>query len=471
MIGFYDKSHDRHAMAAKDLKVLIVEDEKTQREMLEGFLVQQGFSVSSVESGKKALDAVRRQVVDLVFLDYKMPHMDGLQTLRELRKVNPELTVVMMTAYGTIETAVQSMKVGAADYLTKPIDLDELLFLIERVSESILLQRENRELKERLREKYHFDQIVYASGKIEEVLNLTGRAANSEATVLIRGESGTGKELIANAIHYASPRAGRPFIKVNCTALPENLLESELFGHERGAFTGAVQRRIGRFEQAHTGSIFLDEIGDLSASLQMKLLRVLQEKEIERVGSNQTIGTDVRVITATNRNLEEALHKKTFRDDLYYRLNVVTIFLPPLRERREDIPPLIDHFLKKYSEKNRRAVPKISKEARDLLLQYDYPGNVRELENIIERSLVVSRGDVITVQDLPFQVQEELKEGRLHLEAEGESLNTILSQIERNLILEALEKHRGVQTKAAQSLGLSERVLRYKMQKYGLSDK
>lgn len=453
------------------MKLLIVEDEKSQREMLEGFLIQQGFSVSSVESGKRALEAVRQEPFDLVFLDYKMPQMNGLQTLQELRKINPELTVVMMTAYGTIETAVQSMKTGAADYLTKPIDLDELLLLIDRASQRILLQRENRELKERLREKYHFDQIVYASGKIEEVLNLTGRAANSEATVLIRGESGTGKELIANAIHYASPRAGRPFIKVNCTALPENLLESELFGHERGAFTGAVQRRIGRFEQAHTGSIFLDEIGDLSPSLQMKLLRVLQEKEFERVGSNQTLKTDVRVIAATNRNLEEALQKKTFRDDLYYRLNVVTIFLPPLRERREDIPPLVDHFLRKYSEKNRRTVPRISKEARDLLLQYDYPGNVRELENIIERSLVVSRGDTITVQDLPFQIREELQEAKLHLDPEGESLNAMLSHIERDLILKALEKHEGVQTKAAQSLGLSERVLRYKMHKYGLSGK
>ncbi len=451
------------------MKLLIVEDEKSQREMLEGFLIQQGFSVSSVESGKRALEAVRQEPFDLVFLDYKMPQMNGLQTLQELRKINPELTVVMMTAYGTIETAVQSMKTGAADYLTKPIDLDELLLLIDRASQRILLQRENLELKERLREKYHFDQIVYASGKIEEVLNLTGRAANSEATVLIRGESGTGKELIANAIHYASPRASRPFIKVNCTALPENLLESELFGHERGAFTGAVQRRIGRFEQAHTGSIFLDEIGDLSPSLQMKLLRVLQEKEFERVGSNQTLKTDVRVIAATNRNLEEALQKKIFRDDLYYRLNVVTIFLPPLRERREDIPPLIDHFLRKYSEKNRRTIPRISKEARDLLLQYDYPGNVRELENIIERSLVVSRGDTITVQDLPFQIREELQEAKLHQDAEGESLNAMLSNIERDLILKALEKHGGVQTKAAQSLGLSERVLRYKMHKYGLS--
>jgi DNA-binding NtrC family response regulator len=458
-------------MPTKDLKLLVIEDERSQREMLEGFLVQQGFSVSAVDAGKKALDLIRQEIFDLVFLDYKMPHMNGLQTLQELKKINPELTVVMMTAYGTVETAVQSMKSGAADYLTKPIDLDEILLLIERVSERILLQRENRELKERLRERYQFDQIVYASGKIEEVLNLTGRAANSEATVLIRGESGTGKELIANAIHYASPRASKPFIKVNCTALPENLLESELFGHERGAFTGAVQRRIGRFEQAHRGSIFLDEIGDLSPSLQMKMLRVLQEKEFERLGSNQTIKTDVRLIAATNSNLEEALQKKTFRDDLYYRLNVVTIFLPPLRERREDIPPLVDHFFKKYSERNRREVPKVTKEVRDLLLQYDYPGNVRELENIIERSIVVSRGDTITTQDLPFQVREEIREAKLHPEIDEKSLNSMLSSIERDLILKALERHGGVQTKAAESLGLSERVLRYKMQKYGISGK
>ncbi len=458
-------------MLSKDMKLLVVEDEKSQREMLEGFLLKQGFSVASVERGERALEAVRRQPIDLVFLDYKMPHMNGLQTLQELKKINPELTVVMMTAYGTIDTAVQSIKAGATDYLTKPIDLEELLLLIEKVSEKILLQRENRELKEQLRERYRFDQIIYDSGKMEEVLNLTGRVAKSEATVLIRGESGTGKELIANVIHQASPRAGRPFIKVNCTALPENLLESELFGHERGAFTGAIQRRIGRFEQAHRGSIFLDEIGDLSPSLQMKLLRVLQEKEFERVGSNETIKVDVRVTAATNRDLEEALRNKTFREDLYYRLNVVAIFLPPLRERREDIPPLIDHFLKKYSEKNRRAIPGVSKDARDLLLQYDYPGNVRELENIIERSMVVSRGDTITMQDLPFQVREEARNARLHPRTGGESLNTMLSQLERDLITKALEEHGGVQTKAAESLGLSERVLRYKMQKYGLSAK
>lgn len=456
---------------AKSMKMLVVEDEKAQREMLEGFLIQQGFTVSSVDGGKRALDAIRAEPFDLVFLDYKMPQMNGLETLQGMRKINPELVVVMMTAYGTIETAVQAMKEGAADYLTKPIDLDELLLLIEKVSERILLQRENRELRERLRERYQFEQIVYASGQIEEVLNLTGRVAKSESTVLIRGESGTGKELIANVIHHASPRADRPFIKVNCTALPENLLESELFGHERGAFTGAVQRRIGRFEEAHSGSIFLDEIGDLSPSLQMKLLRVLQEREFQRVGSNQTIKTDVRVIAATNRDLEDALQRKVFREDLYYRLNVVAIFLPPLRERREDVAPLIDHFLKKYSRRDGRTVPSVSKEARDLLLQYDYPGNVRELENIIERSVVVSRSDVITAQDLPFQLRESAKEARIDLDSGGKSLNAMLSHIERDLIMKALGKHGGVQTKAAQSLGLSERVLRYKMRKHGLSVK
>jgi DNA-binding NtrC family response regulator len=456
-------------MSVLRVNLLIVEDEKSQREMLEGYLHQQGFSVSSVDGGEKALDEARREHFDLVLLDYKMPGMDGLQTLKEMKKINPELAVVMMTAYGTVETAVQAMKEGAVDYLTKPIDLDELLLLIGKVSERILLQRENKELKERLREKYRFDQIVYASGKMEEVMNLTGRVAKSEATVLIRGESGTGKELIANAVHYSSPRAARPFVKVNCTALPENLLESELFGHERGAFTGAIQRRIGRFEQAHTGSIFLDEIGDLSPSLQTKLLRFLQEREFERLGSNQTIKADVRVMAATSRDLEEGLRRGTFREDLYYRLNVITILLPLLKERREDIPLLIDHFLQKYAEKNRKPVPNISKEARDLLLKYNYPGNVRELENIIERSVVISRDDIITTRDLPFQVREGVDEADLGLEGKEQSLNEMLSGMERDLITKALDEHGRIQTKAARSLGISERVLRYKMRKYRLS--
>ncbi len=288
---------------------------------------------------------------------------------------------------------------------------------------------------------------------------------------MILGESGTGKELIARAIHYASLRAEKPFVKVNCAALPESLLESELFGHEKGAFTGAVGRRIGRFEQADQGSIFLDEIGDLSPSLQMKLLRVLQEKEFERVGSNQTIRTDVRVIAATNRNLEEAIKKGTFREDLYYRLNVVTISLPPLRERREDIPPLIEHFLKKYNAENGKKVNSLSKEARDLLMQYGYPGNVRELENIVERAVVLCRGEILGIQDLPLTLRESKLEALL-AEARGRTtLPDTLEEIERELITKALENSSGVQTKAADELGISERVLRYKIKKYGISEK
>ena len=316
----------------------------------------------------------------------------------------------MMTAYGTVETAVASMKEGALDYLTKPIDLDELLLIFQKVMERSNLIRENRELKAQLQERYTFHNIVYGSPKMEEVMGLVARVAPSQATVLIRGESGTGKELIANAIHYASPRSGKPFVKVSCSAIPETLLESELFGHEKGAFTGAVQRRIGRFEEADGGTIFLDEIGELSPGIQVKLLRILQEKEFQRLGSNLSLKTDVRVIAATHRNLEEAMKKGHFREDLYYRLNVISIQLPPLRERREDIPLLIDYFLKKYSEENQKKISDISKEARTLLLRHPYPGNVRELENLIERAVVLCRGEIITTQDLPFHLQEEKSE-------------------------------------------------------------
>jgi two-component system NtrC family response regulator len=363
------------------------------------------------------------------------------------------------------------MKEGAYDYLNKPIDLDELLLLIQRAEREAGLSRENRELREQLREKFKVDFIISASRRMEEVLNLVKRAAPSTATVLILGESGTGKELIARAIHYSSPRADRPLIKVNCAALPENLLESELFGHEKGAFTGAVARRIGRFEQADQGTIFLDEIGDLSPSLQSKLLRVLQEKEFERVGSSQTLRVDVRVIAATNRNLEEAIRKGTFREDLYYRLNVVTLSLPPLRERKEDIPPLIEHFLRKYSRENRKTVAAVSREAKDLLMNYPYPGNIRELENIVERAVVLSRGDTITTQDLPLNLRESKVEDLMKDAARGRSLPETLEEIERLRITQALAKSRGVQTQAAEDLGISERVLRYKMKKYGIGEK
>jgi transcriptional regulator with PAS, ATPase and Fis domain len=301
---------------------------------------------------------------------------------------------------------------------------------------------------------------------MEEVMGLVARVAPSQATVLIRGESGTGKELIASAIHYASPRSGKPLIKVNCSALPEALLEAELFGHEKGAFTGAIQRRIGRFEEADGGTLFLDEIGDLSPAIQVKLLRILQEKEFQRLGSNLTFKTDVRMIAATHRHLEEAMEKGHFREDLYYRLNVISITLPPLRERREEIPLLIDYFLTKYSKENQKSISDVSKEARALLLRHSYPGNVRELENLIERAVVLCRGEIITTQDLPFHLREEKSERLWGSSKREKSLPESLEEIERDLISKALHEHQGVQTRAAESLGISERVLRYKVKKY-----
>jgi len=447
-------------------KILIAEDEKTQRDLLEGFLRKEGYSVEAVANGREALQKLQANFFDMALIDHKMPELDGVQTLRHIRKFYPDLPVVMMTAYGTVETAVAAMKEGALDYLTKPIDLDELLLMLQRVIERSNLIRENRELKVKLQERHTFAHIVYESPKMEEVMGLVARVAPSQATILIQGESGTGKELIANAIHYASSRSGKPWVKVNCAAIPETLLESELFGHEKGAFTGAAQRRTGRFEEADGGSIFLDEIGDLSPSTQVKLLRFLQDREFQRLGSNTTLKTDVRVITATHRNLEEAIKNGLFREDLYYRLNVISINLPPLKERREDIPLLVDYFLKKYSKENQKSISDISKEANALLLRYPYPGNVRELENLIERAVVLCRGETITTQDLPFHLKDEKSETPWESHKKEKTLPESLEEIERDSILRALHQHQGVQTKAAESLGISERVLRYKMKKY-----
>ncbi len=449
----------------KKLSILIVEDGQIQREMLRDFLRKEGHTVAEAETGEKALAEVRSAYFDLLLMDYKMPGMNGLQVLQEVKRFNPELDVIMMTAYGTIETAVEAMKAGAVDYVTKPIDLDELLLHVNRISERRILLRENEMMRQRLQEKgVTADQIVFRSAQMETLVNLAGRIAPSRATVLVRGESGTGKELFARLIHNLSPRASRPLIAVNCGALPETLLESELFGHERGSFTGATARRIGRFEEADGGTLFLDEIGELTPSVQIKLLRFLQEREFQRVGGNQVLHSDVRIITATNRDLEARVREGAFREDLFYRLNVVDMYLPPLRERKEDIPALIDHFLAKFAAENGKEIEGVSQEARDQLLKYDYPGNVRELINIVERAVVIARDTIITVADLPFG---DRFTGAAETAGEGR-LKDSIEELEKQMILKALEESEHHQTRAAGILGISERMLRYKMKKYGL---
>ena len=453
----------------KKLNILVVEDGQSQREMLRDFLVREGHTVAEAENGDAGIQSVLKGHFDMILLDYKMPGMDGMQVLKEVKKINPEIDVIIITAYGTIETAVEAMKAGAIDYITKPVEFDELLIHVDRVSERRTLIRENEVLRQELKEKgVTKDKIIYKSPKMNVLINMANRIAVSRATVLIKGESGTGKELLARLIHNLSPRSAKLISVVNCSALPESLLESELFGHEKGAFTGATARRIGRFEEADGGTLFLDEIGDLSAAVQVKLLRFLQEREFQRVGGNQTIHSDVRIISATNRDLDSKVKEGTFREDLFYRLNVVVMDIPPLRERKEDVPVLIDHFLKRFAAENGKNVTGITSEARDLLLKYDYPGNVRELENIIERAVVISRNSVISIDDLPFD-EERISPEDAGKRGEG-LLRGSIEEMERRLILDAMEKSGDHQTKAAEILGISERMLRYKLKKYGLKE-
>ncbi len=457
-------------MTMQDARILVMDDEAQERHRIASYLSTKGYDVQTVASAPQAVDMIRHDRFDVFLTDCNIPGVDALQTSDEVRRINPDMAVIIMTSFGTIETAVKAIRAGAYDYLPKPVDVEQLALLIERIAERRDLIRENAELKERLIERYAFADIVSTSHGMEEVLNMAGRVAGSNATVLLRGESGTGKELIAKAIHYNSNRASGVLIKVNCAALPEALLESELFGHEKGAFTGATARRIGRFEAAHKGTLFLDEIGDLSPSMQVKLLRVLQEHEFERVGGNETIKTDVRIIAATNRDIEKAIREERFREDLYYRLNVVSIVIPPLRERKEDIPGLLDHFIQKYSSENRKQISGISAEARDALMRYSFPGNVRELENIVERAVVLAKRGLITVSDLPLHIQTASENGRpVRHELTG-TLNQTLDTIERGLIIDALESSGNIQTKAAEKLGISERVLRYKLKKYRIRD-
>jgi two-component system NtrC family response regulator len=392
-----------------------------------------------------------------------MPGMDGLEVLKEIKRINPEIDVIIITAYGTIETAVEAMKVGAIDYITKPVELDELLILASRVAERRQLIQENRLLKQELSKNgVTADKIIYKSPRMAELINLAGRVAVSKASILIQGESGTGKELLARLIHQLSPRANKSIVVVNCGSLHENLLESELFGHEKGAFTGAASRRIGRFEEADGGTLFLDEIGELSPAIQVKLLRFLQEREFQRLGSNVNIHVDVRIISATNRDLEVQVKEGTFREDLFYRLKVVTMALPPLRERKEDLRVLIDHFIDKFAAENGKNIQGLTAEARDLLLKYDYPGNVRELVNIMERAVVIARDQYITINDLPFnENSKKILSGPLRESVE---------ELEKQLIVESMEKTQDNQTKAAEILGISERMLRYKLKKYNLKN-
>ena len=449
----------------KDYSILIVDDEDAQRNVLKGYLEKKGYKIFSASSGTDGIKAVQNNPIDIVLSDFKMPDKTGLEVLEEVKKINPEISFVILTAYGTIENAVKAMRLGAFDYISKPVDLDELDLMIERIIENKNLKSEIQLLRGQLKEKFKIDSFISHSPRMEEVLSLASRAADSKATVLITGESGTGKEVLAKSIHYVSSRKDKPFIAVNIPALPETLLESELFGHEKGAFTGAEKSKKGRFELAESGTIFLDEIGDIPINLQVKLLRVLQEHQIERLGSTEIINIDVRIIAASHQNIEQKIKEGTFREDLYYRLNIVSLNIPPLRERKEDILPLIDYFIDKYAKENNKEKLDLSKEAVDSLIKFNFPGNVRELENIIERAVVLCRNKVITLDDLPnvvkgFKVENEI------LSKESGTLIELVEELEKKLIYDALSNANGNQSLAGRMLGLTERNLRYKMQKY-----
>jgi DNA-binding NtrC family response regulator len=446
-------------MAAK--RVLVVDDEANARIALAEILRDEGFSVETAADGFKALPKITEFAPAVVLTDLKMPGMDGLEFMERVRALDPEIVVIVMTAFGAVDTAVRAMKGGATDYLTKPIDADQLLVVLDKALERSDLRRERQQLRQRLEERFNCSNIVGHSPELQRVLKTVQQIAPSRATVSITGESGTGKELIAAAIHQHSPRSAGPFVKLHCASLAESLLESELFGHERGAFTGAERRREGRFEQATGGTLFLDEIGEISPAVQVKLLRVLQEREFERVGSNQTVHTDVRVVTATNRDLKAMVADGKFREDLYYRLNVVTLHMPSLRERRSDIPVLAAHFMQKFATENAKSVTQLSDAALETLSRYNWPGNVRELENVIERAVVLASGDTIDVNHLPAELAPAQRDAAMP-RIPGSSLE----ELERYAILRTLEAERGSTSRAAEVLKISVRKIQYKLQEY-----
>lgn len=450
--------------------ILIIDDEKAQRNILSGYLKKKGFQVYCANSGSEAIKIIKKELIEIILSDYKLPGMSGLEILSKVPQINPEIVFVMITAYGSIENAVNAMHLGAYDYLTKPINLDELDLLIKRIIDHKLLKFENERLKKQINDNNKKAAFISQSAKMEQSLSIAYRAADSKATILITGENGTGKEVLAKSIHNISNRKDYPFIHVNIPGLPESLLENELFGHERFAYTGAGKMFKGRFEVADKGTIFLDEIGDIPPSIQVKLLNVLQNQRFERIGGTESIKVDVRIIAATNQDIRKKIKDNLFREDLFYRLNVIGVNILPLRERKEDILPLIDFFIQKYSQENNRIGIRISKEALDNLLKYNYPGNVRELENIIERAVVLARTNIIMTSDLPITLNDAIYEERL-LEPVIGPLKKQLEELEKKLIFDALKKCSGNQTKAGDMLGISERNLRYKLTKHNIKIK
>lgn len=446
--------------------LLIVDDEAGIRESLK-WIFKDAYDVILANEGRQALQVIEKKPPDLMLLDILLPDINGLEILRQVKAQNKDLPVIMITATKTVKNAVEAMKLGADDYIVKPFDLDELRIIVHKALTTQELAREVELLRSEVNWTYGFENIIGKSKEVREIFRVIRQVADSKTTILVTGESGTGKELISRALHHHSSRKNKPFVTINCAAIPETLIESELFGHERGAFTSAYEKKIGRFEMAHTGSLFLDEIGELSLPTQAKILRFLEEREFTRVGGSKNIKVDVRLITATNKNLEESIQEGTFREDLYYRINVVPIAIPPLRSRKEDIPLLANHFVKYFHDENQRGPLRISKEAMDLLVNYDWPGNVRELENLIERVMALSTAETIIPEDMPVNVRESVRINRLKDAVLGGeiSLTKAVAEFERDIILDGIKRANYVQSQAATRLGISRRILKYKLDK------
>ena len=445
------------------LTVLVADDEKNIREGLREALMLDGYDVLLAADGKEALDTVNRGDVDLLITDLKMPRLSGEELLKSVASQFPTVPVIILTGHGTIESAVQAMHDGAYDFLTKPVNLDRLSLLVKRAVASRELAVQNRAMQEELERRSGFASIIGKSAEMKQVFDIVRQVAPSRSSVLITGESGSGKEMIAEALHYNSPRKDKSFIKLHCAALTESLLESELFGHEKGAFTGAIARKRGRFELAHLGTLFLDEIGEINQNVQIKLLRVLEEKKFERVGGEETIEVDVRLIAATNRDLKDAIAKGSFREDLYYRLNVVNIHIPPLRERKEDIPLLVAAFLREFSQENGKQIDGIDPKARLALYNYSWPGNVRQLRNSVESAVVLSKGSTLTLEDFPPNIRGDTGADSLRL-----SLGTSLAEMEKEVIRSTLAREGGNKSRTAEILGIGRKTLHRKIEEYGL---